>query len=770
MTFRILLSTATAMALVASAGAQVNQYVGPSANAPSGNLDFDTPPVPSGPISGTDPAFTSAGVTSVTQIGLGWVAAGDTTSPGISNNALQGLLSQNGVMSVGGDTAGTPLDNPGAGDGWEITFAAPVLEFQCIFTDQVNMDYDVELLSGGASIGFGSFNYSGGFPNPPHFWRGTGAFDSIRITFPGGSGGVGIDEWSWNSGPGPQPPANDDCANATPAAVGSNAFNNLFATASTAGSSCGADAADVWFSFTVPSAGNYRFETCGSTLDTVLEVYSGACGSATSLGCNDDGCGAQSQLDLVGLSAGDNLLIQLGGFNNAQGAGSLDISTFSALGNDDCGGATPVAFGGNLIDNNFATTSATLSGCGAEQADVWYSFTVATAGDYRFETCGSLFDTVLEVYTGTCGALVSQGCNDDVCGTGSRVDVLGLNAGEVVLLQVGGFGGAQGTGTLTIDNPPAPPPANCATTLFASNNGGAIGGAVYFDMTLTQASSFAGMLTNTSATSGTPIGVSVYTCVGSSAGQETNPGAWTLVAEDDGSPISLGDDSETPVTFVAPFSLPAGLTGIAVVGDNFTTGLQMDHDYTNGTGANQNFVSADGVVTLDLGTASNVPFTGNVFSPRVWNGQFCHGGAVAPGSNYCTANVNSTGVAGSMGASGSNIVGNNDLVLEANDLPLSSFGFFLTSMTQGFVANPGGSQGNLCLGGAIGRYVGPGQIQNSGSAGSIVLAIDNTQVPQPTGLVAVVTGETWNFQAWHRDAVMGSATSNFTDGYEITFQ
>jgi len=761
---------ALAVALIASASAQVSQYVGPSANLPSPNLDFDNPPVPSGPISGTDPAFTSAGVTMVTQLGFGWASTGDTTSPGISNNALQGVISQGGVLAIGGDTAGTPLDNPGPGDGWEITLAAPVDEFQCIFTDQVNMNYDVELIAGGTSIGFGSFNYSGGFPNPPHFWRGTAPFDTIRITFPNGSGGVGIDEWAWGNGPAPQPPTNDDCATATNAVLGSNAFNNLNATASAAGSSCGADNADVWFSFTVPTAGNYRFETCGSSLDTVLEVYSGSCGSATSLGCNDDACGAQSQLDIAGLAAGANILIQVGGFGGAQGSGSLEISNFTVAPNDDCATAAPVAFGPNPIDNNFSTAGSTLSGCGADQADVWYSFTVATAGDYRFETCGSLFDTVLEVYTGSCGALVSQGCNDDTCGTGSRVDVLGLSAGDIVLLQVGGFGGAQGLGTLTVGNPPPPPPANCARTLFASNNGGATGGAVYFDMTLSQASSFSGMLTNTSAAAGSPIGVSIYTCMGSYAGQETNPGAWTLVAEDDGSPISLGDDVETPVTFLAPFSLPAGVTGIAVVGDNFTTGLQMDHDYTNGTGANQNFVSVDGVVTLDLGTATNVPFTGSVFSPRVWNGQFCHGGAVAPGSNYCQANANSTGVPASMGASGSNIVGNNDLVLEANDLPLNSFGFFLTSTVQGFVAGPGGSQGNLCLGGAIGRYVGAGQIQNSGSAGMISLAIDNTQVPQPTGFVAIAAGETWSFQLWNRDAVGGSATSNFTDGYEITFQ
>ena len=205
------------------------------------------------------------------------------------------------------------------------------------------------------------------------------------------------------------------------------------------------------------------------------------------------------------------------------------------------------------------------------------------------------------------------------------------------------------------------------------------------------------------------------------------------------------------------------------MGDNFTTGAQMDHDYTNGNGTNQNFVSADGVITLDLGTATNAPFTGNVFTPRVWNGRICSSGPVAPGVNYCSANINSTGVGAAMSASGTNNVAANDLVLEASALPNNSFGFFLTSQTQGSVSNPGGSQGDLCLGGAIGRYVGTGQIQNAGSTGEIALAIDNTQVPQPTGLVAVSAGETWSFQAWYRDAIGGSATSNFTDGYEITF-
>ncbi|MGD2019277.1 MAG: hypothetical protein PVJ89_14240, partial [Planctomycetota bacterium] len=130
--------------------------------------------------------------------------------------------------------------------------------------------------------------------------------------------------------------------------------------------------------------------------------------------------------------------------------------------------------------------------------------------------------------------------------------------------------------------------------------------------------------------------------------------------------------------------------------------------------------------------------------------------------------VNSTGASGVIRGLGSASVSTNQLSMEASNLPTSSFGFFLTSQQQSLIPMPGGSQGNLCLGGAIGRYVGPGQILNSGASGSFTLPIDLTQIPQPTGFVTGAVGEAWNFQAWHRDSAGGTATSNFTDGVEVT--
>jgi hypothetical protein len=139
------------------------------------------------------------------------------------------------------------------------------------------------------------------------------------------------------------------------------------------------------------------------------------------------------------------------------------------------------------------------------------------------------------------------------------------------------------------------------------------------------------------------------------------------------------------------------------------------------------------------------------------------------GTNYCQANPNSTGQVGGLNAIGSAVVANNDVTLHVANLPTNAFLYFLVSSTQGFVGNPGGSQGNLCLGGSIGRYVGPGQILTSDGMGAASLMIDLNTLPQPNGTVIVMPGETWNFQAWHRDSNMGAATSNFTVATSIPF-
>jgi hypothetical protein len=159
--------------------------------------------------------------------------------------------------------------------------------------------------------------------------------------------------------------------------------------------------------------------------------------------------------------------------------------------------------------------------------------------------------------------------------------------------------------------------AQSITTTFVSNNGGSAGGATYFNATTnTTPLTVTGFDVNTSALAGTTFGFSVYTLVGTYVGNETNVGAWTLQATGIGT--SAGQDLPSTVVLSQPFDLNAGTQyGMAVVlaapGE-----ISAAQRYTNGTGANQNFANTH--ISLALGSASNVPFSGTPFTPRVFNG------------------------------------------------------------------------------------------------------------------------------------------------------
>ncbi|MFT7680017.1 MAG: hypothetical protein ACI8QC_004023 [Planctomycetota bacterium] len=138
------------------------------------------------------------------------------------------------------------------------------------------------------------------------------------------------------------------------------------------------------------------------------------------------------------------------------------------------------------------------------------------------------------------------------------------------------------------------------------------------------------------------------------------------------------------------------------------------------------------------------------------------------GDNYCgPANLNSSGNPARISAFGDGTVSSNNLTLVATQLPLNVWGYFLNSDLQGFIPFPGGSSGNLCLGGGIGRH--SNQVANSGAGGELMIHVDLTVLPRASGVHSVLAGETWNFQCWFRDFQSGP-TSNFTDGIEIVFQ
>ncbi|RSK38282.1 T9SS type A sorting domain-containing protein [Mangrovimonas spongiae] len=130
---------------------------------------------------------------------------------------------------------------------------------------------------------------------------------------------TGCDVWSFTTEATPPPPANDDPAGAIMLTPGPDFATNALAGQTNGGAtasevadatipdpSCSSyEGGDIWYMVSVPSDGNLTIETnadpTGGGGDSGMSIYSGAIGSFTEVGCNDDGSddGLYSLVDIV---------------------------------------------------------------------------------------------------------------------------------------------------------------------------------------------------------------------------------------------------------------------------------------------------------------------------------------------------------------------------------------------------------------------------------------------------------------------------------------
>ena len=240
--------------------------------------------------------------------------------------------------------------------------------------------------------------------------------------------------------------------------------------------------AEGWYSFTITtgptsvnvSTGNYASSGNGNNARNIaFEVFSGTCGSLTSVACvNANGNGADENTDLYSLANGTYYVAvyNLAGANNAT-IPSMDICVTglnNPPSNDDCANAIPVTVGTNGICTEVTGTvsGATDSGvadpgCGNYQGgDVWFSITVPASGNVTFATdyaaANSITDADMAIYSGTCGSLTLIEC-DDLDGTGLMPNITstGLTPGSTVYVRLWEYGDDfEGDFDLCISEPP----------------------------------------------------------------------------------------------------------------------------------------------------------------------------------------------------------------------------------------------------------------------------------------------------------------------------
>ena len=205
-----------------------------------------------------------------------------------------------------------------------------------------------------------------------------------------------------------QPP-NDTCLTAEPIVVGVGACNSILYTnvaATTTGNpatpACwlpNSMSHTVWFSFVATTADIEISTNFGGTLaNTQMAVYSGACGSLTLLGCQEDintgGALLHTDLILHGLTVGNTYYIAIDGNGNTTGTFGVcaqeSLPVGPALPTQDCAGSqilcdlgditVPDGAGGVGLSQEFPS----CFGAPGERSSNWYSFTAATTGTLCF--------------------------------------------------------------------------------------------------------------------------------------------------------------------------------------------------------------------------------------------------------------------------------------------------------------------------------------------------------------------------------------------------
>jgi uncharacterized delta-60 repeat protein len=211
--------------------------------------------------------------------------------------------------------------------------------------------------------------------------------------------------------------------------------------------------ASVWFTWTPQADGMATFNTASSAIDTLLGVYVGNSVDQLTLVAQDDnsGGGGTSQLTFPA-PMGTKFYIAVDGSNGVQGNIYLnwEVNPVSVAGTNNAIAKAWKLTGasGSIFDNNVLATAEPFETAGIGlfgTNSMWYIWTAPSSGLVTFDTRGSSFDTVLDVYVGTNQpTYFSRYENDDFLALRSSQVTLPVIAGQTYQISVNGFNNARG--------------------------------------------------------------------------------------------------------------------------------------------------------------------------------------------------------------------------------------------------------------------------------------------------------------------------------------
>lgn len=226
----------------------------------------------------------------------------------------------------------------------------------------------------------------------------------------------------------------------------------------------------LWYSVSVPSGAPVVVDTCGSSIDTLLEVSEGGYGGSQTLASNDDAaaCGAGGGSLVRVTSTTGRLLIAVDG--KAGATGTIRLTTLT---NDTVSGAQTLSGGGELVQGSTARANIDAP---ETAPGVWYVVYPTAGARITADTCANAIgalDTEVVLYTGGYGGLTEIVRNDDTAGcaggTGSAISYAATSS-TPVFIEVHGKAAARGGFTLRVATTPANDARANATALSSSAN------------------------------------------------------------------------------------------------------------------------------------------------------------------------------------------------------------------------------------------------------------------------------------------------------------
>ena len=156
--------------------------------------------------------------------------------------------------------------------------------------------------------------------------------------------------------------------------------------------------------------------------------------------------------------AGTTYYVYVFGYANATGVLQMNVTCTDPpeeLTNDDCVTAKEINCGETVTGiTELGTDTNEFCGTGSVNQGIWYTF-VGDGGSYTASTCNQAdFDTKIQVFSGSCGALSCVGGNDDNfgagCGGNTSLLTFGTTNGTTYYIHVGGWSTADGTFDLSL--------------------------------------------------------------------------------------------------------------------------------------------------------------------------------------------------------------------------------------------------------------------------------------------------------------------------------